>query len=73
MRSLNLRQQPHRGKIGMFTGAAFLIACCVVGPLLVGAACVFAVGVVGELAVVAAVLALVVLALRRRAASRKCC
>jgi uncharacterized Tic20 family protein len=57
----------------MLTGAAFLVACCVVGPLLIGAACVLAVGVVGEVAVVAAVLALVVLALRRRAASGRCC
>lgn len=73
MRSLNLSQQPVRGKLGMLTGAAFLVACCVVGPLLIGVACVLAVGVVAELAAVAAVLALVALALRRRAASRRCC
>lgn len=73
MRSLNLGQQPVRGKLGVLTGAAALVACCVVGPLLIGAACVLAVGVVGELAVVAVVLALVALVLRRRAASRRCC
>lgn len=73
MENLELTQEPGRSKRGVFAGGALLIGCCVIAPLLIGAACAFSIGVFGELAIVAGALAIVGLALRRRRASRSCC
>ncbi len=62
-----------RSKLGPIAGGVFLIGCCVVGPLLIGAACVSAIGMVGELAVIGAVLAISAFALWRVRAGRKNC
>jgi hypothetical protein len=72
MRNIRLVQDSERSKLGIFAGGALLIVCCLVAPLLIGAACVLSIGMVGELAVVALV-AIVALALWRIRASRKCC
>jgi hypothetical protein len=73
MRSLKLVEGPGRSKLGVFAGSALLVACCVAGPLLIGAACVLSVGVAGELAVAGTVLAIVALALWRVRVARNCC
>jgi hypothetical protein len=72
MRDIRLVQDSERSKLGIFAGGAFLVVCCVIAPLLIGAACVLSIGMVGELAVVALV-AIVALALWHARASRKCC
>ncbi|MDX6603158.1 MAG: hypothetical protein QOF13_2360 [Solirubrobacterales bacterium] len=73
MRNLKLTQDPQRSRLGVFAGGALLLGCCVVGPLLIGAACVLSIGMVGELAVVGALLAIVAFALWRGRVSRNCC
>ena len=72
MRKLKLIQDSERSRLGIVAGGALLFVCCVVGPLLIGAACVLSIGMFGELAVVALV-ALVAFALWRLRASRNCC
>jgi hypothetical protein len=73
MGNLRLIQDSARSKLGVFAGGALLLLCCVVGPLLIGVACVLSVGMLGELAIVALV-ALVAFALwRTRVSSRNCC
>jgi hypothetical protein len=73
MSNLKLIQDPGRSKLGVFAGSALVIGCCVVGPLLVGAACVLSIGVVGEFALVGALLATLAFALWRNRVSRSCC
>lgn len=73
MSNFKVIQDPGRSKLGPIAGSALLIGCCVVGPLLIGAACVSAIGIVSELAVVGAVLAISAFALWRVRVSRRCC
>jgi len=73
MRNLKLIQDPGRSRFGVFAGGAFLLLCCVVAPLLVGAACLLSIGVIGELAVVGALLAILAFALWRAKVARNCC
>jgi hypothetical protein len=65
-----LEGRPVRPTLRVLAGGAFLVACCLVGPLLVGVACVFALGVFGELAAVAVLLATWAVVLQRRRTSR---
>ncbi len=62
----NIVKKLSPSKLGVLASAVVLLGCCLVVPLLVGAACALALGLVGELAAgVVAVLALG-LALGRR-------
>jgi hypothetical protein len=67
----NLIQDRASSKFGAIAGGTFLIACCIAGPLLIGAACVLALGAAVELAAVAAVLAIWAVVLWRRKAARR--
>jgi hypothetical protein len=73
MKNLKLGQDPERSRFGIFAGSVLLLGCCVVGPLLIGAACVLSIGMVGELAVAGALLAIVAFAFWRARVSRNCC
>jgi hypothetical protein len=61
-----------RSRLGALAAGAAVVACCLVGPLLVGAACVLAIGVVGELAAVACLLVLWGVLLWRVRAGGRC-
>jgi hypothetical protein len=73
MNGFNQTNKPARSTIGAILASTLMIGCCIVGPLLIGAACVLALGVVGEIATALAVATIWGLALRRTKASRNGC
>jgi hypothetical protein len=50
-----------------------LVGCCLLVPLVIGAACVIAVGLLAELALIAGAVVLVIFALQRHRSSRCGC